>query len=67
MAHGFPHNSKSGTGDHDRGTVLLVITGNSIHALQFSRAMFQRGVNVQPILCPGSAIKPHRFLSHLLW
>lgn len=32
--------------------VVPVITGNSIHALQLSRALFQRGVNVQPILYP---------------
>jgi 8-amino-7-oxononanoate synthase/acyl carrier protein len=32
--------------------VVPVITGNSIHALQLSRALFQRGINVQPILYP---------------
>jgi 8-amino-7-oxononanoate synthase/acyl carrier protein len=32
--------------------VVPVITGNSIHALKLSRAMFERGINVQPILYP---------------
>lgn len=32
--------------------VVPVITGNSIHALQLSRALFERGINVQPILYP---------------
>ena len=32
--------------------VVPVITGNSAHALMLSRAMFERGVNVQPILHP---------------
>jgi 8-amino-7-oxononanoate synthase len=29
-----------------------VILGNSIHCLRLSRALFERGVNVQPILYP---------------
>jgi 8-amino-7-oxononanoate synthase len=32
--------------------VIPVILGNSIHCLQLSRAMAERGVNVQPILHP---------------
>jgi 7-keto-8-aminopelargonate synthetase-like enzyme len=32
--------------------VVPVITGNSMHALQLSRALFERGINVQPILYP---------------
>ena len=32
--------------------VVPVITGNSLHALMLSRAMFERGINVQPILYP---------------
>lgn len=36
-----------------QGTPIVpIILGNSIHALQLSRAMFDRGVNVQPILYP---------------
>jgi 7-keto-8-aminopelargonate synthetase-like enzyme len=40
------------TGYSGGTAVVPVITGNSIHALQLSRAMFLRGVNVQPILHP---------------
>ena len=32
--------------------VVPVILGNSLHALQASQAMFERGINVQPILHP---------------
>ena len=32
--------------------VVPIIMGNSLHALRLSRAMFERGVNVQPILYP---------------
>jgi 8-amino-7-oxononanoate synthase/acyl carrier protein len=32
--------------------VVPVITGNSMHALLLSRALFVRGINVQPILYP---------------
>jgi 8-amino-7-oxononanoate synthase len=32
--------------------VVPVITGNSMHALLLSRALFERGINVQPILYP---------------
>ena len=31
---------------------MPVITGNSVHALMLSRALFERGINVQPILYP---------------
>ena len=32
--------------------VVPVILGNSVHCLQLSRALFERGINVQPILYP---------------
>jgi 8-amino-7-oxononanoate synthase len=32
--------------------VIPVILGNSAHALRLSRALFERGINVQPILYP---------------
>ena len=32
--------------------MVPVILGNSMHCLQLSKAMFARGVNVQPILHP---------------
>ncbi|MCA9223146.1 MAG: aminotransferase class I/II-fold pyridoxal phosphate-dependent enzyme [Planctomycetales bacterium] len=32
--------------------VVPVIIGNSLHALQLSRRLFERGINVQPILYP---------------
>lgn len=32
--------------------VVPVILGSSIHSLQLSRALFERGINVQPILYP---------------
>ena len=32
--------------------VIPVIVGNSLHALQLSRRLFERGINVQPILYP---------------
>ena len=31
---------------------MPVILGNSLHALRLSRALFARGINVQPILYP---------------
>jgi 7-keto-8-aminopelargonate synthetase-like enzyme len=40
------------TGYSDNTPVIPVITGNSLHALMLSRALFQRGINVQPILYP---------------
>ena len=32
--------------------IVPIILGNSIHALTLSRALFERGINVQPILYP---------------
>ncbi|MCY2976425.1 MAG: aminotransferase class I/II-fold pyridoxal phosphate-dependent enzyme [Planctomycetota bacterium] len=40
------------TGSSGDTAVVPVITGNSLHALQLSRRMFESGVNVQPILYP---------------
>jgi 7-keto-8-aminopelargonate synthetase-like enzyme len=40
------------TGSSGNTAVVPVITGNSLHALQLSRKMFESGVNVQPILYP---------------
>ncbi len=40
------------TGMSNGTPVVPVILGNSIHCLQLSKAMFARGVNVQPILHP---------------
>ena len=40
------------TGWSNNTPVVPVILGNSIHALRLSRALFERGINVQPILYP---------------
>jgi 7-keto-8-aminopelargonate synthetase-like enzyme len=40
------------TGMSKDSPVVPVILGNSMHALQLSKAMFAQGVNVQPILYP---------------
>ena len=40
------------TGRSKDSPVVPVILGNSIHCLKLSKAMFARGVNVQPILHP---------------
>ena len=40
------------TGTSKNTPVVPVILGNSIECLQLSKAMFERGVNVQPILHP---------------
>lgn len=40
------------TGTSQGTPVLPVILGNSMHALQLARALFERGINVQPILYP---------------
>ncbi len=40
------------TGNSSETAVVPLITGNSLHALQLSRRMFESGVNVQPILYP---------------
>jgi len=40
------------TGMSNNTPVVPVILGNSMHALQLSLALFERGINVQPILYP---------------
>jgi 8-amino-7-oxononanoate synthase/acyl carrier protein len=40
------------TGMGNNTPVVPVIIGNSLHALQLSRKLFERGINVQPILYP---------------
>ncbi|MBX3432839.1 MAG: aminotransferase class I/II-fold pyridoxal phosphate-dependent enzyme [Pirellulales bacterium] len=40
------------TGHSNNTPVVPVITGNSEHALRLSHQLFQRGINVQPILYP---------------
>jgi len=40
------------TGMSNNTAVVPIITGNSLHALILSRAMFERGISVQPILYP---------------
>jgi 8-amino-7-oxononanoate synthase/acyl carrier protein len=40
------------TGLGNNTPVVPVIIGNSMHALQLSRGLFERGINVQPILYP---------------
>lgn len=40
------------TGRSQDSPVVPVILGNSMHALQLSKALFVRGINVQPILYP---------------
>jgi 8-amino-7-oxononanoate synthase len=40
------------TGMSKDSPVVPVVLGNSMHALQLSKALFERGINVQPILYP---------------
>ena len=40
------------TGMSNNTPVVPIIIGNSMHALHLSRALFDRGINVQPILYP---------------
>ncbi len=40
------------TGTSNNTPVVPVITGNSAHALKLSQGLFERGINVQPILYP---------------
>jgi 7-keto-8-aminopelargonate synthetase-like enzyme len=40
------------TGDASGTPVIPVIVGNSVKSLQLSHALFERGINVQPILYP---------------
>ena len=45
------------TGMSNNTPVIPVIVGNSLHALQLARRLFERGINVQPILYP--AVEEH--------
>ena len=40
------------TGPSGGSAIVPIILGNSIHSLRLSRALFARGINVQPILYP---------------
>ena len=53
---------KSGlnTGSSGGSGVVPVILGNSINSLKLSRALFERGINVQPILYPAVEEKAAR-------
>ena len=48
------------TGLSNNTPVVPVIIGNSVHALLLSRRMFERGINVQPILYPAVEEKASR-------
>lgn len=48
------------TGMSDQTPVIPVIIGNSLNALKLSRALFDRGINVQPILYPAVEEKAAR-------
>jgi 8-amino-7-oxononanoate synthase len=48
------------TGLSNNTPVVPVIIGNSLHALQLSRQLFERGINVQPILYPAVEEKAAR-------
>lgn len=48
------------TGMSNNTPVVPVITGNSMDALRLSRRMFERGINVQPILYPAVEEKAAR-------
>ncbi|HUT91968.1 MAG TPA: aminotransferase class I/II-fold pyridoxal phosphate-dependent enzyme, partial [Thermoguttaceae bacterium] len=56
------------TGMSKDSPVVPVILGNSVHCLQLSKALFVRGVNVQPILYPAveeSAARLRFFLTSM--
>jgi len=56
------------TGKSKDSPVVPVILGNSMHALQLSKALLDRGINVQPILYPAveeSAARLRFFLTAL--
>jgi len=56
------------TGMSNDSPVVPVILGNSVHCLQLSKAMFARGINVQPILYPAveeSAARLRFFLTSM--
>jgi len=47
------------TGMSNNTPVVPIITGNSLQALMLSRAMFERGISVLPILYPASRKRRH--------
>ena len=56
------------TGISGDSPVIPVVLGNSMHALQLSKALFERGINVQPILYPAveeSAARLRFFITSL--
>ena len=53
------------TGTSNNTAVVPVITGNSEYAVQLSQALFQRGINAQPILYP--AVEEERGPSAVLY
>ncbi|MHB8898088.1 MAG: aminotransferase class I/II-fold pyridoxal phosphate-dependent enzyme [Thermoguttaceae bacterium] len=56
------------TGRSKDSPVIPVILGNSMHALQLAKALFARGINVQPILYPAveeSAARLRFFITSL--
>jgi len=56
------------TGMSKDSPVIPVILGNSMHCLQLSKALFARGINVQPILYPAveeSAARLRFFITSL--
>ncbi len=60
--------AKLNTGMSNNTPVVPVITGNSQNALRLSHALFQRGINVQPILYPAveeSAARLRFFITSL--
>ncbi len=52
--------NKLDTGDSSMSGVVPVILGSSINSLKLSRALFARGINVQPILYPAVEEKAAR-------
>jgi 7-keto-8-aminopelargonate synthetase-like enzyme len=48
------------TGSSGDTAIIPVILGNSMNALRLSRALFTRGINVQPILYPAVEEKASR-------
>ena len=48
------------TGLSNNTPIVPVIIGNSLHALRLSRQLFERGINVQPILYPAVEEKAAR-------
>ncbi|MDX1961682.1 MAG: aminotransferase class I/II-fold pyridoxal phosphate-dependent enzyme [Pirellulales bacterium] len=56
------------TGSSQDSPVVPVILGNSLHCLRLSQALFQQGINVQPILYPAveeSAARLRFFITSL--